>query len=69
MNNYDDDYDEDDISDDEVLEHAMADCGQMGNGYCSMAGSEYCDWSCPLSNPHRMKDLKEHMQVNGIRRR
>lgn len=25
-----------------------ANCGRMSNGQCSMAGSEYCDWSCPF---------------------
>lgn len=25
------------------------DCGMDGNGYCSKAGSEECDWDCPYS--------------------
>lgn len=24
-------------------------CGVMRDGHCSFAGSEYCDWSCPVA--------------------
>jgi hypothetical protein len=34
-------YDEDD-------ELALMNCGMMADGLCSMAGSEECDWKCPI---------------------
>lgn len=24
-------------------------CGQMADGTCQYAGTEFCDWSCPYS--------------------
>ena len=24
-------------------------CGLQGNGHCTLAGSEYCEWECPFS--------------------
>ena len=47
---------EEDLSDEEAAEE---DCGRWMNGrlsrYCEKAGSEECDWICPLSAslPHR----------------
>ncbi len=33
----------------ERLENAMHQCGYMPeHKFCSMAGSEFCDWGCPL---------------------
>lgn len=29
-------------------EEAMALCSMMPDGYCGQAGSEYCDWDCPV---------------------
>jgi len=50
------DGDEDDADDmydneewDDPLAEAEMNCGLMRDGYCSMAGSEYCDWDCPFS--------------------
>lgn len=28
---------------------SLLDCGIMRDGLCSFAGSEYCDWSCPVA--------------------
>lgn len=42
------DYDGEDNWDDPLAEAEM-NCGLMRDGYCTMAGSEYCDWDCPFS--------------------
>lgn len=39
------DEDEDDLLDDE--------CGLREDGTCALAGSEWCDWSCPLDRRAR----------------
>lgn len=44
--NYEDGYE---FTDDDAIEELMGDCGQDASGYCSMAGTEYCDWECPFS--------------------
>lgn len=48
----DDDYDFEDFGDDELDEYEMAlgECGQDGEGFCMLIGTEYCDWDCPFSN-------------------
>lgn len=43
-----DDFLPDDDDGDEMAEAEM-NCGKMRNGQCSLAGTEYCDWSCPFS--------------------
>jgi hypothetical protein len=51
-----DDWERDDAEDEweradaeDEWERAMSECGMMADGYCSAAGSEYCDWDCPFS--------------------
>lgn len=44
--NYDDDY-ADDIDE---FEEAAMDCRQTSDGGCELAGTEWCDWSCPFSD-------------------
>lgn len=39
-----DDYEED------PMEAAELDCGLGGDGQCSLAGSEHCDFCCPFRN-------------------
>lgn len=42
--------DEDDpYTDDDAIEDLLNECGKMGDGYCSLAGTEYCDFECPFS--------------------
>ena len=38
--------------DDEIDEEEQAamDCGSRGQGRCDLAGTEFCDWDCPLHN-------------------
>lgn len=44
------DYDDDESpTDDDAMEHLIGECGKDRSGYCSMAGSEYCDFECPFS--------------------
>ncbi len=41
------DYDDDESYDDDE-DDGMDDCGMMPDGLCSLAGTEWCDWCCPL---------------------
>lgn len=51
-----DDYDEFDEEDRE------ADCGRWDNGaltrHCRLAGSEWCDWECPLNRAVTFRDYE-----------
>lgn len=46
----DDWYPDDDLPDDE--DDLYDECGMRPDGQCSMAGSEWCDWSCPVQRMH-----------------
>lgn len=48
----DNDQIDDDVDEDEQAEmEAEMNCGRYaGNKGCSLAGTEYCDWSCPFSD-------------------
>lgn len=55
----DDWFDDDEPDDDDDLSD---ECGMTPDGYCQLAGSEWCDWSCPISREHnaaRIKAMKE----------
>lgn len=39
---WDEDEDDDDL--------AELSCGELPEGGCSLAGTEWCDWSCPFSD-------------------
>lgn len=44
--------DYDDFDDDEIdeFEAAMSECGYNPDlGFCTQAGTEFCDWECPLA--------------------
>jgi hypothetical protein len=41
---------EPDATDEDAIEALEQDCGLTPEGYCTMAGSEYCDWDCPFSS-------------------
>ena len=43
-NDYDDDYDPKEDPDDYFLTWI---CGMHVDGFCSLAGTEECDWECP----------------------
>lgn len=43
-----DDHDDFDLPEDDDLDEAN--CGSFRKGSCDLAGTEYCDWSCPLHN-------------------
>jgi hypothetical protein len=38
----------DDLDDDEEDEDPLINCGMMPDGTCQLAGTEECDWECPL---------------------
>ncbi len=52
---YADDLDPDE--DDEMAEAEM-NCGQMADGQCMLAGTEYCDWECPFADELRRERTK-----------
>lgn len=39
--------DEEDADEDGIAE---MNCGELPEGGCSLAGTEWCDWSCPFSD-------------------
>ena len=44
-------FDEDEADDD--LDLYEDECGMTDEGLCMYAGSEWCDWSCPMERMHR----------------
>jgi hypothetical protein len=40
-------YDED-VTEEDALEHLMGECGQTPDGGCQLAGSEQCEFECPF---------------------
>lgn len=50
---YDDDFYDEDLDDDE-----MEDCGQTPDGLCQLAGTEYCDWTCPYADELRAARIR-----------
>jgi hypothetical protein len=62
-----DDYDQYEMDDDEPgcwYEDPWQDCGLDDKGYCSMSGSEHCDFSCPYRDSELFRGssawLKKH---------
>jgi hypothetical protein len=52
-----DDYDDyDDDFDDELAEAEM-NCSMRPDGKCGQAGSEYCDWVCPIRREHEKESI------------
>jgi len=43
-------YDYADDLDDEDEDDIGEDCGQLPDGTCLLAGTEYCDWECPYGD-------------------
>lgn len=43
--------------DDQCEDEDVFDCHMGPYGYCGAAGSEYCDWECPLHNSYFGKAL------------
>jgi len=65
--NGDEDYDDDDWE--REFEDAMSECGLTESGACLLAGTEYCDWKCPVRewgslNPDGVPD-EEHDEHVG----
>ena len=46
-----DDFDNDEPEMDEDEAFLAFECGMMADGYCTMAGTEDCDWECPRGRP------------------
>lgn len=51
------DWDEHDEEDEDELSLMEQECGRWNNGglspQCSQAGTEWCDWECPIGLPRR----------------
>lgn len=39
---------EDEVDDEEAA--WPEECGMQGNGHCLLAGTEWCDWDCPIAS-------------------
>ena len=55
----DDNCDSDDgyeFTEDGALEALMGECGEDSQGYCSLAGTEYCEFECPFRDMDEMDD-------------
>jgi hypothetical protein len=39
-----------DATDEDAVDYLSEECGKDHNGFCSQAGTEYCDFECPFSN-------------------
>lgn len=39
-----------DLDEDDEEAEAELNCGSRRSGQCDLAGTEYCDWSCPLAS-------------------
>jgi hypothetical protein len=37
-----------DDDDDDFDNDPASECGQLSDGTCMMAGTEFCDWECPI---------------------
>lgn len=56
----------DDDEPDDDLDLHEADCGLTPDGLCQNAGTEWCDWSCPLNgdrNANRIRKMKRKNQT------
>jgi hypothetical protein len=36
-------------TDEDAMDSLLDECGQTREGYCTLAGTEHCDWECPFS--------------------
>lgn len=59
-----DDYD--DESDPEDDEGGLDDCGMTADGTCMLAGTEWCDWCCPLGAAARFSGRKSAIISNRL---
>lgn len=59
------DYDDDDYDDDFEDEDDLFDCHLMADGLCGKAGSEECDWECPLRNSEFFAGSEAWMRKHG----
>jgi hypothetical protein len=61
----DQDWIDDQMHLDDDDEDDLIDCHLMADGNCGNAGSEWCDWSCPLNgerNANRIRKMKRKNQ-------
>jgi hypothetical protein len=45
------DHDDDCDSFEDDADDGWDECGMTRYGYCTLAGSEWCDWECPRNKP------------------
>lgn len=51
----------DDVFDDEESDDSDINCGQYKDGLCALAGTEWCDWSCPYSDQLNPRKRAKHI--------
>ena len=56
--------DYDDIDDDE-LDELLQECMLGPDGQCGLAGSEHCDWECPMRESEHFAGSKAWMKAHG----
>lgn len=56
-NDEDWEYEDDEVEDDDL--YLDEDCGKGPDGQCSYAGSEFCDWDCPLERLALKRKVKK----------
>ena len=41
--------DDEDWGEEDALDDLAQECGLLEDGFCTLAGTEYCDWECPFA--------------------
>lgn len=59
-----DEYDDDEDYDED--EGALDDCGMTPDGTCMLAGTEWCDWHCPLGAVFDLRQCKKPAAQRNI---
>lgn len=63
----DDLYGDDELYDDENEFDPMDECGLAHDGQCSMAGTEHCDFVCPMRNSEEFCGSAAWKKKHGIK--
>lgn len=51
--------------DEEEFGEAMEDCGLDSEGFCSQAGTEYCDFECPFRDSEDFRGSDAWLRKHG----
>lgn len=61
-----DDYDDDPPPD--PFDEALGECGMTQGGDCMLAGTEFCDWECPIARMEFEDDVAPDDEAEEIER-